>query len=179
MEEAVRRFLRRKLFRSLRRLFQLQDSLVEHKFPGVVPPYHFNADWILSYPGDIYRAMTHVYPDYGYLGPKWEYTTAYAAAPPRGKLNGNDWEEIKIMVKDPAYRHARDQYLENLHRLKQETIKTSMGPKRRDVMIASLDMIEAFIHWFESLDPYNPPKVALEKLTDVISNYFPREFWAE
>jgi len=155
-------------------LFDMQDSLIEHKFP------HEKAeiiDTIISNPGDIYREMTHAYPHYGYVGEKWERLTTWAVKPPLSWLQAGDWEEIKTQIQDPSYKALRDQYLSNLQRLREETTKMPMDPKRSAVMVESLDMIKALIFWFESLDPYTPPRQQLDRLTGAIANYFPREFF--
>lgn len=78
---------------------------------------------------------------------------------------------------EPYYKPKRDLYLLNLERLRQETVKTPMDSKRKDVMLASLNMIKALIFWFESLDITTPPKRELNKLTDAIAEYFPKKFY--
>jgi len=158
----------------LKPLFDMQDSLIEHKFP------HEKAkiiDTVISNPGDIYREMTHAYPHSGYVGEKWERLTTWAAKPPLSWLQLGDWEEIKTQIQDSSYKILRDQYLSNLQRLREETLKMPMDPKRSTVMVESLDMIKALILWFESLDPYAPPRQQLDRLTDAIATYFPREFF--
>ena len=163
----------------LNRLFDMQDQLIEHKFP------HEKAqvmDNIISYAGDVYREMAGgVYrhaPHFGYVYEKWENLAYWGAAPPRGALQEGDWEEFRKQVQDPTYRIRRDEYLRKLQVLKGATEKTSMELKRKAIMIAALDMIEALIEWFESLNPVAAPKAQLDKLTDAIGNYFP-QFWEE
>jgi len=160
----------------LKPLFDMQDSLIEHKFPHEKSAI---IDWIISCPGDIYRNMTHGYPDFAYIMEKWERLSSYAARSPLSKLQAGDWEEIRKQVQDPSYKALRDQYLSNLQRLREETLKMPMDPKRSAVMVESLDMIKALIFWFESLDPYAPPRQQLDRLTDSIAKYFPREFFEE
>jgi len=158
----------------LKPLFDMQDSLIEHKFP------HEKAqiiDTIISHTGDIYREMTHAYPHYGYVGEKWERLTTWTAKPPLSWLQAGDWEEIKTQIQDPSYKALRDQYLSNLQRLREETLKMPMDPNRSAVMVESLDMIKALIFWFESQNPYEPPRQQLDRLTDAIAKYFPREFF--
>jgi len=158
----------------LKPLFDIQDSLIEHKFP------HEKAkiiDTIISHAGDIYREMTHAYPHYGYIGEKWEKLSVYCVRPPLSWLQEGDWEEIREQLQDTSYKVQRDQYLSNLQRLREETTKMPMDPKRKAVMTESLDMINALIFWFESQDPYAPPRQQLDRLTDAIANYFPREFY--
>jgi len=155
-------------------LFDMQDSLIEHKFP------HEKAaiiDTVISLPGDIYREMTHAYPHYGYVGEKWEKLTTYCARPPLSWLQAGDWEEIRNQLQDPSYKALRDQYLSNLQMLREATMRMDMDPKRQAVMIESLDMIKALILWFESQDPYAPPRQQLDRLTDAVAGYFPREFF--
>jgi len=158
----------------LKPLFDMEDRLIEHKFPHEKSAI---IDWIISCPGDIYRNITHGYPDFGYIMEKWERLSSYAARPPLSKLQAGDWEEIKTQIHDPSYKTLRDQYLSNLQRLREETLKMPMDPKRSTVMVESLDMIKALILWFESLDPYEPPRQQLDRLTDAIAKYFPREFF--
>jgi len=158
----------------LKPLFDMQDSLIEHKFPHEKSAI---VDWIISCPGDIYRNMTHGYPDSAYIMEKWERLSSYAARSPLSKLQAGDWEEIKTQIQDPAYKALRDHYLNNLERLREETLRLPMDPKRSAVMIESLDMIKALIFWFESLDPFAPPRQQLDRLTDAIAKYFPREFF--
>jgi hypothetical protein len=67
--------------------------------------------------------------------------------------------------------------MNNLQTLRDATLKMAMDPKRKAVMIESLDMIKALIFWFESQDPYTPPRQQLDRLTDAIANYFPRGFY--
>jgi len=123
--------------------------------------------------------MTHGYPDSAYIMEKWERLSSYAARSPLSKLQAGDWEEIKTQIQDPAYKALRDHYLNNLERLREETLRLPMDPKRSAVMIESLDMIKALILWFESLDPFAPPRQQLDRLTDAIAKYFPREFFEE
>jgi len=158
----------------LKPLFDMQDTLIEHKFPHEKSAI---VDWIISCPGDIYRIMTHGYPDFAYVMEKWERLSSYATSPPLSRLQANDWEEIKEQITEPTYKERRDQYLGNLERLREETVKMPMDSKRQAVMIESLDMIKALIVWFESQDPYAPPRQQLHRLTDAVASYFPREFF--
>jgi len=158
----------------LKPLFDMQDNLIEHKFPHAKSAI---IDWIISCPGDIYRNMTHGYPDFAYIMEKWERLSSYAARPPLSKLQAGDWEEIRNQLRDPSYKVQRDQYLSNLQRLREETTKMPMDPKRKAVMTESLDMIKAVIFWFESQDPYAPPRQQLDRLTAAVAGYFPREFF--
>ena len=169
--------LRKELKRGCRlpRLFQLQDQLIEHKFPYDAVVIHEN---LISYAGDIYREMTHseLFIHYGYIGEKWSNLTKWSLG--FGGLTSGDYEELRELMRDPSYDLKRDEYLKNLRHLREETVKTPMDNKRKDVMLASLDMIEGLIKWFESLRPI-PPREQLNKLTDAIANYFPRKFWAD
>jgi len=158
----------------LKPLFDMQDSLIEHKFPH---ERTMVMDNVISNAGDIYREMTHAYPDSSYVGEKWERLTTWSAKPPLSWLQAGDWVEIRNELQNPSYKALRNQYLRNLQRLREETVKMPMDPKRSVVMTESLDMIKALIPWFESLDPYAPPKWQLDRLTDAIYNYFPREFF--
>ena len=161
---------------ALRPLFEMQSSLIEHKFP------HEKAaimDWILSDSiGDIYRNMCEITPHFGYVMEKWERTAYYVTTPPRSGLRAGDWEEIKEQVTEPTYMPRRNQWLSNLALLRQETVAFPMEPKRKEVMLAVLDLQEAVMHWFESGDPYRPPDVAKDKLTWAVGEYFPK-FWEE
>lgn len=158
----------------LRALFNLQDSLIEHKFP------HEKAQIVdnrISDAGDIFREMTGA-SDFAYVMEKWNRLIAAVHTPPLSTLQAGDWEEIKENTQLPIYREQRDQFLANLRRLKDETLRTPMDSKRRDLMVASLNMIEGLVFWFESMDPYNPPRMVMERLTDTVANYFP-QFWEE
>jgi len=158
----------------LKPLFDMQDSLIEHKFP------HEKAaiiDTVISLPGDIYREMTHAYPHSTYIGEKWEKLITYCAKPPLSWLQAGDWEEIRNQLQDPSYKALRNQYLSNLQTLREATIKMPMDPKRQAVMTESLDMIKALVLWFESQDPYAPPRQQLDRLTGAVASYFPREFF--
>lgn len=173
-EGPIRKFLKKREETSaLIRLFRLQDHLIEHKFPYNGITIH---EYLISCAGDIYREMTKRYPHYGYIDEKWSTLTKWCYR--LGGLTWGDYILLERLMADPAYQPKRDQYLKNLHHLREETVKTPMNDKRKDVMLASLDMIEALIRWFESLRP-KPPREQLDKLTEAISNYFPREFWAE
>jgi len=158
----------------LKPLFDMQDSLIEHRFPH---ERTMVMDNVISCAGDIYREMTHAYPDYSYVGEKWGRLTTWSAKPPLSWLQTGDWEEIRNEIQNPSYKALRDQYLNNLQRLREETVKMPMDPKRSAVMTESLDTIKALIFWFESQDPYAPPRWQLDRLTDAIYNYFPREFF--
>jgi len=158
----------------LKPLFDLQTSLIEHKFPH---ERTMVMDNVISCAGDIYREMTHAYPDFGYVGEKWERLMTWAAKPPLSWLQAGDWEEIRKQLQDPTYKFQRDLYLSNIQRLREETVKTPMDPKRSAVMTESLDMIKALIFWFESQNPYAPPSKQLDRLTNTIADYFPREFY--
>ena len=158
----------------LRALFNLQDSLIEHKFP------HEKAQIVdnrISDAGDIFREMTGA-SDFAYVMEKWNRLIAAVQKPPLSTLQAGDWEEIKENMQLPTYREQRDLFLANLRRLKDETLRTLMDSKRRALMVASLDMIEGLVFWFESMDPYNPPRMVMERLTDTVANYFP-QFWEE
>jgi len=155
-------------------LFDLQDTLIEHKFPTDHITVH---EYIISAAGDIYRAMTHNRPPFTYIAEKWELLSKYAFRP--GGLTTGDFEELAALLKEPYYGPQRDEYLKNLQKLRKETARTSMDEKRRVVMLASLEMIEGLIRWYESLNPYNPPTPEYHKLTGAIADYFPEDFWRE
>ena len=158
----------------LQRLFKLQDDLIEHKFP-----LHGIFEVRLSDAGDIYREMAGGYfkrlkPYYPYIREKIDRLSAFASGRVTYLTEG-DIEELKEQLKSPDYRALRDKYLKNLSYLREETVKTPMNSKRKEVMLASLDMIEALIRWYESLDRFNPPREELERLIRAVENYFPEE----
>lgn len=160
---------------ALRPLFEMQNSLLEHRFP------HEKAsiiDWVLSAIGDIYRSMCEITPDFGYVMEKWTRTAYYVTIPPRSGLRAGDWEEIREQVTDPTYRPRRDQWLSNLSKIREATVAMAVEPKRKAVMLAVLDLQEAVVRWFESGDPYSPPEAAKGKLTWAVGEYFPR-FWED
>lgn len=177
----------RELMRDLHRLFEIQDDTVEHRFPGAVSPYDYNLDWILSYAGDIFREMTHLYPHYSYIGEKWEKLNYVSSRPPLCDLTEGDWQEITLAVRNPAYKAPRDEFLENLQKLRGETVMTPMpattpiGIKikldRKSVMLSALDMERALVYWFESLNPLKPPMKEMDKLSETVSAYFHDEFY--
>ncbi len=162
------------------RLFELQDQLIEHKFP------HEKAqvmDDIISAAGDIYREMVggvykHTTPYYGYIDEKWSKLTKYTSfrIP---YLTEGDWTEFKEQHMVPSYGTRRDEYLRNLNILRDETSKTPMDGKRKDVLLAALDLIEGLISWFEGLIPRAMPTQQMERLTGTIADYFPKLFWRE
>lgn len=159
----------------LRALFDLQDSLIEHKFP------HEKAQIVdnrISDAGDIFREMTRLHPHFTYVMEKWERLIAAVQKPPLSTFTSGDWEEIKENMQLPTYREQRNQFLFNLYTLMDETIRTPMDSNRRDLMAASINMIVALVSWFESMDPYNPPRMVIEGLTGAVANYFP-QFWEE
>lgn len=158
----------------LDRLYALQDQLLEHKFPHEKAQF---MDDIISYAGDIYREMAKAC-DFYYIYRKWESLNDKLRLWFGPWLRDGDIEEIVAQMKDTTYKMRRDEFMRNLEKLKGETIKTPMDPKRKDVMVASLDMIEGLIFWFESLNRWNPPIQQLDKLTDAIGRYFP-QFWEE
>jgi hypothetical protein len=120
--------------------------------------------------------MTHWRPNYSYVEEKWSTLMKYCFRP--GGLTQGDFEELKMLMQEPWYKPKRDDYMRNLSVLKQETERVFMDPKRKRVMLASLEMIEGLIAWFEGLNPNNLPRSQLEKLTDAIANYFP-QFWMD
>jgi hypothetical protein len=156
----------------LERLFKLQDSLIEHKFPSNHIAIH---EYLISCAGDIYREMTHKTPYFRYIDEKWRALMKYCYR--LGGLTKGDYEELAMLMREPYYKPRRDEYLRNLERLKAETIKARIDEKRKSVMLAALNMIEGLIRWFESLDPYKYPKAEMDALTDAIANYFPEQFY--
>jgi len=156
----------------LKRLFKLQDILIEHKFPSNHIAIH---EYLISCAGDIYREMTHKTPYFKYIDEKWRALMKYCYR--LGGLTKEDYEELAMLMREPYYKPRRDEYLRNLERLKAETIKARIDEKRKSVMLAALNMIEGLIRWFESLDPYKYPKAEMDALTDAIANYFPEQFY--
>ena len=156
----------------LGRLFQLQDTLIEHKFPTNHIAIH---EYLISCAGDIYREMTHRTPYYRYIDEKWRALMEYCYR--LGGLRKGDYEELAELIREPYYKPRRDAYLRNLERLKAETIKARIDEKRKRVMITALNIIEGLIRWFESLDPYKYPKAEMDTLTDAIADYFPKKFY--
>lgn len=160
---------------SLFSLYDLQTNLIEHKFPNE----HTNLiENRVSDAGDIYREMTEMYPDLNYIMEKAErlkkwtsLTGGFRGGP---YLTEGDWEEIKEEITDPFYRVSRNQYMTNLQRLRDETAKTVEYGTRKDVMLASLDMIQSLITWFESMNPKASPQHSLTHLTYAIGNHFPQ-----
>ena len=157
---------------TLHNLFRTQDELLEHKFPYNYIAIH---EALISCAGDIYREMTHRHPHYGYVEEKWGTLNKYCFRP--GGLTSGDFSGLKQLIQTPSYKKQRDIYLENLSKLRAETEKADINPKREKVMVESLDMIRELINWFESLDPHRLPTNQLGELTDAISAYFPKEFW--
>jgi len=161
-------------------LFDLQDTLIENKFP------HEKAQIIdtrLSNAGDIFREMAGGFyrnpnAHFTYVMEKWERLVATIALPPLSTLTEGDWDEIRENTQQPNYQVERDRYLANLHTLKDTTLRTEMEYKRRSLMLAALELIEALVLWFDSLDPYNPPRDVMQNLTSAIADYFP-QFWEE
>ena len=173
-EGPIRKFLKRREETSaLIHLFRLQDRLIEHEFPYNGIAIH---EYIISCAGDIYREMAKRWPHYGYVDEKWSTLTKWCYG--SGGLVWGDYILLKRLMESPSYQHKRDEYLRNLRLLREETVKVPMDIKRKQIMLESLEMIEALIKWFESLK-HHPPREQLDKLTEAISNYFPREFWAE
>jgi len=158
----------------LRSLFILQDSLIEHKFPKNFIAIH---EYLISCAGDIYREMTKVTPYFYYVDEKLRTLYGYCYRP--GGLTVGDFDEYKRLMGTPYYKPKRDLFLSNLNLLKRRTQAANIEPKRKRVMMEALNMIEALIRWFESLNPYGNPREQLEKLTDAVADYFPREFWRE
>lgn len=156
---------------ALHRLFDLQDELIEHKFPHNHIAVH---EYLISCAGDIYREMAKKYPNYGYIYEKWSTLQKWCRG--RGHFTVGDYEEYEQLMKEPYYEEKKKRYLPNLQRLKDETAKTTMEPKRKDVMMSSLEMTSGLIKWFETLRPV-PPQAELEKLTDAVSEYFPKQFY--
>ncbi len=155
----------------LRLLFELQTQLIEHKFPINRIAEH---EYQLSNAGDIFRSMTERSPDYGYIGPKVDSISRYFAAD-----NSGDFREYKELMVMPHYKAERDKYLRNLAELKVLTVKAYIDLKRKDVMLNALDLARGTVLWFESSDPYRPPKRALEKLTGSLERFFPAQFREE
>ena len=159
---------------TLYNLFRIQDELLEHKFPYDYIAIH---EYLISCAGDIYREMTHRYPHYEYIEEKWSSLQKYCFR--RGGLTSGDFAKLKELLQESFYRPQRDLYLKNLEELKAETTKAEIEDTRKKVMLASLDMIRALIAWFESLNPDELPREALNSLTDSIAEYSPKQFYAE
>lgn len=152
-------------------LFELQDRLIEHKFPADHIAIH---EFVISCAGDIYREMTHSSPHYGYVYEKWSLIQKYATTVTGPYFTLGDVEEYNALMKESYYKPRRDEFLANLEQLKQETTKTPMLPRRKQVLLTSLDMVEALVRWFESGDVRNPPRHENDMLTDAIARYFPQ-----
>lgn len=157
---------------TLYELFELQTQLIEHKFPHDFIVIH---EFLISAAGDIYREMTRRWPHYRYIEEKWSTLQKYCSRPPG--LTVGDWSALKELMQMPTYKAERDTYLEKLHLLKDITEKVKIDLKRKNIMLESLNMIEALIGWFESLNPFQNPLDQLDKLTDAIATYFPIKFW--
>lgn len=156
----------------LLRLFNKQDTLIEHKFPtsGV-------SEYTISCAGDIYREMTRRHPHYPYIDEKWGSLSKYISLP-RGFTEG-DFEELKKELQAKNYKDRRDQYLKNLRKLELATKQADIDAKRKKIMLASLNMIRGTIRYIESGNPYRNPRKEYDALTEEISTYFPKEFWKE
>jgi len=159
----------------LDKLWILQDDLIEHKYPtsGIT-------EYVISSAGDIYREMADEHPWLPYIDEKWTTLSRYCFIGRYGfGFVARDFEELRDMVKEPDYDSQRITYMANLQKLREATVNTSMDPKRKRVMLASLDMIKALADWFNSLIVEMPAQVsvAFDELTDAIANYFPRQFF--
>lgn len=154
------------------KLYDIQNSLLEHKFPT---PNRY--EYIISAAGDIYRMMTEKYPDYNYINEKWEILTKYCSSWSNWFFGESDTQAIRRSMADPMYITKRNEYIKNLHLLKEETLKTPIEQKRQSLMVKSLDMIEALIIWFESTNWRKPPIRELEALTDAFATFFPDKFY--
>lgn len=147
------------------KLLDLQTELIEHKFPtsGV-------SEQIISHAGDIYRTMTHNFPDGGYAGPKLEWLKKYIR---KGWVDQLEYErEIQgIELKRPGYKEKRDQFMKNLQILIEQTNAVVIEKKRKDVMLASLDMIKGLVKWYET-NYYDKPRKELETLIEKMDHYF-------
>jgi len=152
-------------------LWNLQDTLIEHKFPYDYIAIH---EHLISCAGDIFREMCQRSPHFEYVYEKWYTLSGYVGRYPG--LTEGDIEELNMLFKEKWYLPQRNEYLANLQKLKQATIDTPIDPKRKEVMLASLDMIDALVHYFESLNRYAVPTHAIDRLTGAIGAYFP-EFW--
>ena len=154
-----------------RELWDLQNTLIEHKFPHDYIAVH---EYLISCAGDIFREMCQRSPHFAYVYEKWYTLIGYVGRYPG--LTEGDIEEFKMLFKEQWYPPQRTVYLANLQKLKQATINTVVDIKRKEVMLASLDMIDALVHYFESLNRYAVPTHAIDRLTDAIGAYFPEFF---
>lgn len=157
----------------LLRLFQLQNTLIEHKFPENHLAIH---EYLISCAGDIFREMTRMYPWYPYINEKWGTLQKWCRG--QGNLRWGDYILYERLMAEPYYAEKKNLYMQNLKILKDQTTETNMEPKRKVVMLKALAMIYGLITWFESLHP-PPPHKELEELTDAIADYFPKEFWED
>ena len=155
------------------RLFELQDQLIEHKFPYNHLVIH---EYLISCAGDIYREIAKRYPDYNYIYEKW--TTLQKWCQRTGGLTWGDYILYKRLMGEPYYDNKKRLYMQNLETLKQKTDETPMDLKRKTIMLKSLAMIEGLITWVERLHP-PPPHEELDELTEAIADYFPEQFWSE
>ena len=147
------------------KLLDLQTELIEHKFPtsGV-------SEQMISHAGDIYRTMTHNFPDGGYASPKLDWLKKYIR---------KDWvdqleyeQDIQGReLKRKGYPEKRDQYMKNLQILIEQTNAVVTEKKRKDVMLASLAMIKGLVKWYET-NYYDKPRKELETLIEKMDHYF-------
>lgn len=156
---------------TLQSLFNLQDAMIEHKFPTDHIAEH---EYQISNAGDIYRSMTESSPDPGYFGPKLDSISRYLDAD-----NTGDFREYKQLMATPGYKPKRDKYMRNLAELKVLTVTSYIDLKRKDVMLDALELIRGIVLWFESGRVHDPPKRALEKLAGSLEKFFPAQVWEE
>lgn len=134
-------------------LYEMQTKLIEHKYPvmGVW-------ELIIAHAGDIYRGLAHSTPDCGYIGEKETRLSRYLDEYTLNTADFEEWRDSVQRMHMGTYLAKKDQYLENLAKLRKATEEAQMDASRKEAMLASLDLIRKLVQWYEESPSAMPYK---------------------
>lgn len=155
-------------------LYNLQNELLEHKFPHNAPT---QPEYIISCAGDIYREIAgRGWPAPMYIGEKL-YAIKHNVID--ADIPWWQWALETSRSQAPAYyNNARDEYLKNLSRLYKATEIAQISFDRKEAMLLALRLQSAIIQWYETLSTRDHQVVkrnynALVKATRIFTNFRP------
>ena len=119
-------------------LYELQDSLIEHK----EPKDNGNVSYFIEATGDIFRELTLEQPDGNYIREKIRKLDKFK------ELTLGDIQELKgVWINRPAYRGELLDYLKKVNQLADEVDKTHFADdiERKEQILRTLGVIETLI----------------------------------
>jgi len=164
--------------KKLMNLFNLQDKLIEHKYP-------VQGIWstMIMHAGDVYRGLCKGKQNGAYINEKMNKLNRFMNDNtfPLSKSEmvefwyyangeyGNKYNEEKH--KKPAMDKQRAQFNINLAKLTKETSEANIDPKRKRAMLFSLNMIKSLVTYYESKSPSFSPDIEWVNMKGAVEWY--------